>query len=176
MYFLIDLFPIFFGIGAASFHYPHSSVSCFFYLLLLIPYFYINHPLSSSLLLLLATSTWLWGRCGRHNSPPASSVMVFIFRRSDGCHVSVDTVHTSLLRSSSHSSPGWYHLQSLSSDVVLVSPLYVAKPPRLAFLHLSHIYIYALSFSLHVLLFLVALLLEHAYHVRAFGMFRTLMW
>ena len=39
-------------------------------------------------------------------------------------HVSVDTVHPSLLRSSSHSSPGWYHLQSLSSYVVLVSPLY----------------------------------------------------
>ena len=27
------------------------------------------------ILLLLAAPTWLWGRCGRHNSPPASSVM-----------------------------------------------------------------------------------------------------
>ena len=39
------------------------------------------------LLLLLAAPTCLWGRCGRHNSPPASSVMDFIFRRSDGFHV-----------------------------------------------------------------------------------------
>ena len=60
------------------------------------------------------------GRCGRRNSPPASSVMDFIFRRSDGSHVSVDTVDPSLLRYSSFSSPRWYHLQSLSSDVVLV--------------------------------------------------------
>ena len=86
-----------------------------------------------SLLLLLAAPTWLWGRCGRHNSPPASSVMDLVFSRSDGSHVSVDTVHPSLLRSSSLSSPGWYHLQSLSSDVVLVSPLYVAKPPESRF-------------------------------------------
>ena len=80
------------------------------------------------LLFLLAAPTWLWGRCGRHKSPPASSVMDLVFSRSDGSHVSVDIVHPSLLRSSSLSSPGWYHLQSLSSDVVLVSPLYVAKP------------------------------------------------
>ena len=40
------------------------------------------------------------------------------------------TVYPSLFRSSSLSSPGWYHLQSLSSDVVLVSPLYVAKPHK----------------------------------------------
>ena len=73
------------------------------------------------LLLLLAAPTWLWGRCGRHNSPPASSVMDLVFRRSGGSHVSVDTVHPSLLRFSSLSSSGWYHLQSLSSDVVLVS-------------------------------------------------------
>ena len=85
------------------------------------------------LLLLLAAPTWLWGRCGRHNSSPASSVMDLVFRRSDGSHVSVDTVHPSLLRSSSLSSPGWYHLQSLSSYVVLVSPLYVAKPPESRF-------------------------------------------
>ena len=52
-------------------------------------------------------------------------------RRSDGSHVSVDTVHPYLFRSSSLSSPGWYHLQSLYSDVV--SPLYVAKPPESRF-------------------------------------------
>ena len=75
------------------------------------------------LLLLLVAPTWSWGRCGRHNSDPASSVMGFIFRHSDGSHVSVDTVHPSLLRSSSLSSPGWCHLQSLSSYVVLISPL-----------------------------------------------------
>ena len=69
-------------------------------------------------LLLLAAPTWLWGRCGRHNSPQASSAMDFIFRRSDGSHVSVDTVHPSLLRYSSFSSPRCYHLQSLFSDVV----------------------------------------------------------
>ena len=87
----------------------------------------------SLLLLLLAAPTWLWGRCGRHNSPPASSVMDLVFRRSDGSHVSIDTVHPSLLRSSSFSSPRWYHLQSLSSDVFLFSSLYVAKPPQSCF-------------------------------------------
>ena len=50
--------------------------------------------------------------------------------RSDGSHVSVDIVLPSLLRSSSLSSLRCYHLQSLSSDVVLVSPLYVANPPQ----------------------------------------------
>ena len=85
------------------------------------------------LLLLLAVPTWLWGRCGRHNTPPASSVMDFVFRRSDGSHVSVDTVHPSLLLSSSSSSPRWYHLQSPSSDVFLVLHLYVAKPPQSCF-------------------------------------------
>ena len=40
---------------------------------------------------------------------------------------------SSLLRSSSLSSPGWYHLRSLSSYLVLVSPLYVAKPPQSCF-------------------------------------------
>ena len=35
-----------------------------------------------------------------------------------------------LFRSSSSSSPRWYHLQSLSSNVFLVSSLYVAKPPQ----------------------------------------------
>ena len=83
--------------------------------------------------LLLAAPTWLRGHCGKHNSPPASSVVDFIFRRSDGSHISIDTVHPSLFRSSSFSSPRWYHLQSLSSDVVLVSPLYLAKPPQSCF-------------------------------------------
>ena len=67
-------------------------------------------------------------RCGRHNSPPASSVMDHVYCRSDGSHVSVDTVHPYLFQSFSLSSPGWYHLQSPSSYVVLVSSLYVAKP------------------------------------------------
>ena len=82
-------------------------------------------------LLLLAAPTWLWGRSGRHNSPPVSYVMDFIFCRCDG--VSVDTVHPALLRSSSFSSPRWYHLQRCSSDVFLVSPLYVAKPSQSCF-------------------------------------------
>ena len=77
--------------------------------------------------------TWLWGFCGRHNSLPASSVMDFIFRRSDGSHVAVDTFHPSLLRSSSHCYPRWYHFQSISSDVFLVSPLDVSKPPQSCF-------------------------------------------
>ena len=50
--------------------------------------------------LLLAAPTWLWGRCGRHNSPPFCSVMDFIFCRPDSCHVChvyVDTVaHSSV--------------------------------------------------------------------------------
>ena len=83
--------------------------------------------------LLLAAPTWLWGHCGKHHSPPASSVMDLVFSRSDGSRVSLDTVHQALLRPSSLSSPGWYHLQSLSSYVVLVSPLYVAKPPESRF-------------------------------------------
>ena len=59
--------------------------------------------------------------------------MDFIFRRCDGSHVSVDTVHPSLLRSSSFSSTRWYHLESRSSDVFLVSPLYLAKRPQSCF-------------------------------------------
>ena len=54
-----------------------------------------------------STSSWLWGRCGRHNSPPVSSVMDFIFCRSDDSHVPVDTAHPSLRRPSSLSSPRW---------------------------------------------------------------------
>ena len=69
------------------------------------------------------------GRCGRDNSPQASSVIDLVLCRSDDPHVSVDTVHPYLFRSSSLSSPGCYHLQSLSSCVVLVSsPTCVAKP------------------------------------------------
>ena len=89
----------------------------------MLTYFLLNR-------LLLAAPTWLCGRCGRHNSPPASSIMNSIYRRSDGSHVSAYPVHPSLLRSSSFSSPSWYHLQSISSDVFLVSPLYVAKPQQ----------------------------------------------
>ena len=59
----------------------------------------------------------------------SSSQFCHGLRLSDGSHVSVDTLHPSLLRSSSLSSPGWCHLQGLSTYVVLVSPLYVAKPP-----------------------------------------------
>ena len=42
--------------------------------------------------------------------PPASYVMDFIFWCSDSSHVSVDTVHTSLLRPSSYSFPRLYNL------------------------------------------------------------------
>ena len=59
--------------------------------------------------------------------------MDLVFCRSDGSHVPVDTVHPSLLPSSSLSSPRWYHLQSLSSDVFLVSPIDMAKPPQARF-------------------------------------------
>ena len=59
--------------------------------------------------------------------------ILFIFCRSDSSHVPVDTVHPSLLRSSSLSSPRWYKLQSLSSDVFLVSPHDVSKPPQYCF-------------------------------------------
>ena len=72
--------------------------------------------------------TVVWLRI--HNSPPSSSVMVFIFCCRDGSRVSVDTVHPSLLRSSSSSSPRWCHLQNLSSYVFLVSPLHVSKLPQ----------------------------------------------
>ena len=83
--------------------------------------------------LLLVAPIWLSGRCSRYNSPPTRSVMDFIFRRSDDCYVSVGTVHPSLLRCTYFSSPRWFNLQSLSSDVFLVSPLYVAKPHQSCF-------------------------------------------
>ena len=60
----------------------------------------------------------------------SSSQFCHGLHRSDGSHVSVDTVRPSLLRSSSPYSPGWYHLQSLSSNVVLGSSLHVSKPPQ----------------------------------------------
>ena len=60
----------------------------------------------------------------------SSSVMDFIFCRSDSSHVSVDTVHPSLLRSSCFSSPRLYPLESLSSDVFLISSLHEPKPPQ----------------------------------------------
>ena len=89
-------------------------------------------------LLLLAAPTWLWGRCGRHNSPPASSVMEFICCRSDGFHVSVDTVHPSLLRSSSISSPKWYHLHRVLLPTYSWSRLFTwPNHLSIAFLHLS---------------------------------------
>ena len=48
---------------------------------------------------------------------------LYSFRWLSNSHVPVDTVHPSLLRSSSLSSLRWYHVQILSSDVLLVSPL-----------------------------------------------------
>ena len=36
---------------------------------------------AACLLLLLGAPTWLWGRCGRHNSPPASSDMDLAYCR-----------------------------------------------------------------------------------------------
>ena len=38
------------------------------------------HSAAPSTLLLLAAPTWLWGRCGRHSSPLASSVMDLVCR------------------------------------------------------------------------------------------------
>ena len=75
--------------------------------------------------LFLGEPNSLWGRCGRHNSPPASSFIAFVLCYPHSAHVSVETVHPSLLRSSSSSFPRWYHLQSLSSDIVLVSSIHV---------------------------------------------------
>ena len=55
---------------------------------------------------LLSAPTSLWGRCGRHNSPTASSVMDFVNCCSDGSRVPVDTVHSSLLRTTPLFLPG----------------------------------------------------------------------
>ena len=72
----------------------------------------------------LAAPTWLWGRCGRHNSPPASSVMGLVFRRSDGSHGSVDTVHPSLLR---NQNPLSVRHKSLSNFVLMPKKKMAAK-------------------------------------------------
>ena len=83
--------------------------------------------ISSTYLLLLAAPTWLWCRCGRHNSPPASSVMDLVFpmalmsRLTQSTHFCFGLPRFLL--------PG-DTISSISSDVVLVSPLYVAKPPE----------------------------------------------
>ena len=61
------------------------------------------------------------------------TVMYSLCCRPGGFHVPVDTVHPYLLLSSSHSSARWYHLQSISSDVFLVSPHGVAKPHQSCF-------------------------------------------
>ena len=84
------------------------------------------------LLLLLAVPTLLWGRCGRHNSPPASSVVDILLRCSDGSHVRCHTIYPSLFWSSS-SSPGRCHLQCSSSHIFLFSSLYMPKPPQSRF-------------------------------------------
>ena len=60
--------------------------------------------------------------------------MHFIVYCPDISHVSVDTVHPSLLWSpSSSSSPRWYRLRCLSSDNFLVSSLHVSKPQLFRF-------------------------------------------
>ena len=62
------------------------------------------------LLLLLTVPMLLWGRCGRQNSPPASSVVDILRCCSDGSHVRFNTVYPSLLWSSSSSSPSCSHV------------------------------------------------------------------
>ena len=102
-------------------------------------------------LLLLAAPTWLWRRCGRHNSPPT---YVADFRCPDSSNVSVDTVNPSLRRSPSSSSPRWYHLHS--SDVFLVSSLHVSIYLSLAFLNFSVI-------GILCLLSLPGVIISHSY-------------
>ena len=86
--------------------------------------------ISSTYLLLLAAPTWLWCRCGRHNSPPASSVMDLVFpmalmsRLTQSIHLCFGLPRFLL--------PG-VTISSVSSYIVLVSPLYVAKPPESRF-------------------------------------------
>ena len=89
------------------------------------------------LLLFLAAPTWLWGRCGRHNSLPVSSVMNFIFCRSDASHVSLDTVHTYLFRSSSLPFPGGTISRVFRPTYSWSSLLTCPNHLNLAFLHLS---------------------------------------
>ena len=109
----------------ASVSVVHSSMCPILLLLLLI--------LLLLLLLLLAVPTLLWGRCGRHNSPPDSSVVDILLRCSDGSHVRFHTVYPSLLWSSSSSSPRRCHLQRSSSHIFLFSSLYMSKPPQSRF-------------------------------------------
>ena len=75
---------------------------------------------------------FLWGRCGIHNSPPVSSVMdphLLLFRYLSclGWHSPPISAPVFLFSSR------WHHLQSLSSDVVLVPSLHVSKPPQSCF-------------------------------------------
>ena len=56
--------------------------------------------------------------------------MDFFFCCPDSSYVSVDSVDPPLLQSSSSSSPRWYHFQSLSSVIFLVSSLHVSNPPQ----------------------------------------------
>ena len=111
--------------------------------------FVYNHWITSRLIYetysYSCRSHWLLGRCGRPNSPPASSVMEFIVCCSDGSHESVDTVHPSLLRSSSFSSPMCTTHQIRSSYVLLVSPIDVSKPSQSCFAALPHDTIYIQS-------------------------------
>ena len=73
----------------------------------------------------------LWAS-GRHNSPPANSVMDSSFFRPDSSHILVDAVHQSMRRSSS-SSTRWYLLQCVSSNAFLVSSLHISTPPQSCF-------------------------------------------
>ena len=63
--------------------------------------------------------------------------MDFIFCCPDSSYISVDTFHPFLLQSFSSSSPGWYHFQSLSSVIVLVSSLTCPNHLSLASLYPS---------------------------------------
>ena len=73
-----------------------------------------------------------------HSPCRVLAVMDFVFCCPNSSHVSVDTVHPSLLRSYSSSALRWYHPQNLSSYVFLVSSHHMC-PNRLSldFLHLS---------------------------------------
>ena len=79
-------------------------------------------------ILLRLAPTYISCRRGRHNSPSADTAGDFIFHSIDICHVTVDTVHPSLLWPSPYSSARRYHIQCLFSDVWLASPVHVSKP------------------------------------------------
>ena len=94
----------------------------------------ISFPVPSSLPTSLPCSSERYSSSSSLSHLFAGSLRQTQFSSSQFCHglylgsnFSVDTVHPSLLRSSSFSSPTCYHILSLSSDVFLVSPLYVAK-------------------------------------------------